>query len=103
MTVKIVQYEWAGKKWFWKIKSHCGECDLTKAMLDSMMKNEFKGKDVTFEIKPWLDNIFYCLFRLAWHPPIVMVNGRKFHQFSHKDPLFNKKKLEQLVLKKLKH
>ena len=102
MTVKIVEYEWAGKKLFWKIKTHCKECDLTNAVLKDMMNNEFKGKDVTFEVKPWLNSVFYCFFRGTWHPPIVMVNGRKFHQFSHHDQLFNRKKLAEYVLKKLK-
>lgn len=101
MTVKIVEYEWAGKKGPFRIKTHCQECDITKAIIKDMLKNEFKGKDVTFEVKPWLDNFFYCLFRLSWHPPIIMVNGRKFHQFSHHDPLFDRKKLAELVLSKL--
>lgn len=102
MTVKIIEYEWAGKKWFFKIKTHCKECDLTSAILKSMMQKEFKGKDVSFEVKPGLNNVFYCLFRGAWHPPIIMVDGRKFHQFSEKNPLLNRKELANYVLQRLK-
>jgi len=102
MTVKITEYEWAGRKWFFKIKTHCSECDLTKVILKNMLNKEFKGKDVKFEVKPWLDNVFYCFLRGAWHAPIIMVNGRKFHQFSEKDPLVNRKKLAEYVLQKLK-
>jgi len=102
MTVKITEYDWAGKKWFFKIKTVCGECGLTKNILKDMLKNEFKGKKVKFEVKPWLDNIFYCFFKGTWHPPIIMVDGKKFHQFSHHDPLVNRKKLAKYVLGKLK-
>ena len=102
MTVKIVQYKWAGKKWGFKIKTQCSECDLTTVILKTMMKNEFKGKDVSFEVKPWLDSVFYCLFRRTWHPPIIMVDGKKFYQFNEKKPLFDRKKLARLVLDKIK-
>jgi predicted methyltransferase len=102
MTVTITQFKWAGKFGPFKIKTECKECELTTAILKNMMSKEFKGKDVKFEIKPWLDNFFYCIVRLAWHAPIIMVDGRKFHQFSHKNPLFDRKKLEELVLKKIK-
>jgi len=96
--VKITQYKWAGKKWFLKIKSTCEECDITTSILKNMMKKEFKDKDVAFETKPWLDNIFYCLWQRAWHPPIIMVNNKKFYQFSKRHPLFDRQKLKQTVL-----
>ena len=103
MTVKIIQYEWTGKKGLFKIKTKCSECDLTKAILMDMMQKEFKDKDVTFEKKPWLDNFFYCLFRGAWHAPIILVDGKKFHQFSEKEHLFDRKLLKEYVLNKLKN
>ncbi|RMD58397.1 hypothetical protein D6825_00995 [Candidatus Woesearchaeota archaeon] len=102
MAVVITLFEWAGKKGPFKIRTHCEECSLTKSMLKDMLKREFKGLDVRFEVKPWLDNFFYCLARRAWHPPIVMVDGRKFHQFSHKNPLFDRKKLESFVKERLR-
>jgi hypothetical protein len=99
MPVKIVQYKWAGKLGPFSIKSKCQECDLTTNIIKNMMSKEFKGKGVTFEVKPWLDNFFYCLFRLSWHAPIIIVDGKKFYQYNHKYPLFDRKKLESLVLK----
>ena len=96
-TIKITQFKWAGKLGPIRIKSTCNECDLTSAMLKNMMENEFKGKNVQFEIKPWLDNFFYCLSRGAWHAPIIMVNGKRFHQFNKKEPLFDRQKLVELV------
>jgi|TARA_B100002003_G_C14128997_1_gene543065 hypothetical protein len=102
MTVKITQYKWAGKLGPFRIKTKCENCDLTTATLKNMMQKEFKDKDIVFEVKPWLDHVFYCIFRLSWHAPIIIVNGRKFWQFSHKNPIFNKEKLEQIILKKVK-
>jgi predicted methyltransferase len=66
-----------------------------------MMENELKGKNVELEVKPWLDNLFYCLVRGAWHAPIIMINGKKFYQFSEKDPLFDRDKLVEQVKKAL--
>lgn len=96
-TITITQFKWAGKLGPIRIKSTCNECDLTSTFLKGMMENEFKAKDVKFEIKPWLDNFFYCLLRGAWHAPIIMVNGRRFYQFNKKEPLFNRQKLVELV------
>lgn len=95
--VVITQYKWAGSWGPIKIKSHCEECDLTTHNLRALIEKEFKGKNIVFEIKPWLDNFWYCLMRGAWHPPIIMVNGKLFFQFSHKKPLFDKNKLIQVV------
>ena len=95
--VVITQFKWAGSWGPFKIKSQCEECDLTTHNLRNLVEKEFKGKNVIFEIKPWLDNAWYCLKRGAWHPPIIMINGKLFFQFSHKKPFFNKDKLVQLV------
>jgi hypothetical protein len=101
MTVKITQFKWAGKWGPFKRDGVCAECDLTTGILKDMMKNEFKNQDVEFLIKPWLDNWIFCLLRGAWHAPIIMVDGKKFYQFSEKKPFFDRKKLEQVVLNKL--
>ena len=94
-------YTYSGKLLFFKIREECRECGLTEAIIRDMMKREFKGKDVKFEVKPWLDNFFYCLFRFSWHAPIMMVNGRKFRQYSHKNPLLNRKELKSMVIHEL--
>lgn len=95
--VIITQFKWAGNLWPLRIKSHCDECDLVSSMLRKMIEVEFKDKNVVFELKPWLNSIFYCLARGAWHAPIIMVNGKKFYQFSEKKPLFDRAKLIELV------
>lgn len=99
--VTITQFKWAGKLGPVRIKTTCDQCDLTTATLQNMMENEFKGKSVAFEVKPWLDNLFYCLVRGTWHAPIIMVNGKKFYQFKEEEPLFNPDKLAEQVKKEL--
>ena len=97
MQVNIINYKWAGKKFFFKIKTECEECNLATAILKGMMNKEFKAKSVSFQIKPWLDNIFYCLFRGAWHAPMIFVNGKKFWQYSKKKPMFSQRELAAYV------
>lgn len=97
LLIVITQYKWAGSWGPFTIKSHCEECDLTTHTLRLLMEKELEGKNVVFEIKPWLGNAWHCLKRGAWHPPIIMVNGKMFYQFTHKKPLFDKTKLLQLV------
>ncbi len=96
--VTVTQFKWAGALGPFRIKTNCDECDLTTSVLQDMMENEFKDKKVTFEVKPWLDNLLYCLRRRAWHAPIIMVNGRKFYQYSKREPLFDREKLAERVL-----
>jgi predicted methyltransferase len=99
--VNITQFRWAGRFGPIRIQTHCDQCNLTTATLQDMMENELKGKNVELEVKPWLDNLFYCLVRGAWHAPIIMINGKKFYQFSEKDPLFDRDKLVEQVKKAL--
>ena len=100
--VIITQYKWAGRWGPFKVKQHCGECDMTTGFLRAMMQREFKGKKVKFEIKPWLNNWWRVIWQGAWHAPIVFVNGKLFWQYHKTEVMFNKDKLKQLVFKKLK-
>ncbi len=100
--VVITQFKWMGSFGPFKIRSHCNACDWVTNLLEKMVREEFRDQDVVFEVKPWLDNIWYCLARGAWHAPIIMVNGKKFYQFSDAHPLFDKTKLVNLVRSLLK-
>ena len=40
--VIIQHFYWAGKWGPFEIKTHCAECDLTNAILESLMNKEFK-------------------------------------------------------------
>jgi hypothetical protein len=101
MPIKITQFKYAGKWGPFKIKATCEECDLSTGILEDMVKNEFRGKDVVFEKKPWLDNWIFCFVRGARHAPIIMVDGKKFYSYSEKNPLFDRKKLVDVVQEKL--
>ena len=96
-SVVITQFKWAGKLGTFHIKTSCDQCDLTTSILQDMLENELKDKNVTLEVKPWLDNFFYCIVRRAWHAPIIMVNGKKFYQFREKEPVFDRDKLAAFV------
>jgi hypothetical protein len=95
--VVITDFKWAGKLGPIVIKSPCNECDVITSMLTKMIEEDFRGKNVALEVKPWLNSIFYCLFRGAWHAPIVVVNGKKFFQFSEKKAYFDRGELIDLV------
>jgi len=95
--VVITDFKWAGKFGPIEIKSPCNECDVITSMLTKMIEEDFRGKNVVLEVKPWLNSIFYCLFRGAWHAPIIVVNGNKFFQFSEKKAYFDRSELIDLV------
>lgn len=78
--VEVIDYKWVGKWGPFKIKTQCGECDFDTALIKDMMKKEFKGKDISFEVKPWLDNWWRVIWKFAWHAPIIMVNGKVYSQ-----------------------
>jgi len=101
MTVEIVQYKYQGKWGPFKVKSACEECDLTTAILRDMMGNEFRDLDVTFETRPWLNNWIFLFLKGARHAPIILVDDHKFYSYSKKNPLFDRVKLKDVVLKLL--
>lgn len=91
--VVITQFKWAGDWGPFRIKSNCDECDTITNTIKKMMGEEFKGKNVVFEVKPWLNNIFYCLTRGVWHAPILLINGKKYFQISKKKSTFSRSEL----------
>lgn len=95
----ITLYKYLGKWGPFKIDTPCDYCDLTSSVLQDMMDNEFKGLNVEFEEKKWLDNWITLLLKGAWHAPIILVDGKLFHQYSKENPLFDREKLEKAVKK----
>ncbi len=79
-TVKLVLYRWAGKFLFFRIKNRCQECDITYVILQRLMNEQLRGKPVSLEIVPWLDNFWKVIWRGGWHAPILTVNGKVFSQ-----------------------
>ncbi|MEK0326586.1 MAG: hypothetical protein QQN63_12885 [Nitrosopumilus sp.] len=35
---------------------------------------------IKLTVKPWLDNIFRILLKGGWHPPVVLVDGKRISQ-----------------------
>ena len=95
--INLTEYYWGGTKFFYTIKTHCEDCDIVKARIEGMLKKELKDFKITFTFKPWLNSFFYCLFKGTWHAPILLVNGKKFWQFSEEHPLFDKEALVKRI------
>ncbi len=78
--VRLTLYRYAGKFLFFRIKERCNECDITYAVLQRLMSDQFHGKPVLLRIVPWLDNFWKVIWRGGWHAPILTVNGKVFSQ-----------------------
>lgn len=74
--VKVTLYRWAGAWGPFKVKISCGECTLTKDVIDDTLKNELGDIPVEFEVKDWLSVWWEPLLKGGWHAPIVMVEGK---------------------------
>lgn len=96
--IKITDYKWEGRWLFLRIKTGCGECDLSTAILKDMMKKEFKGKNVELEIKPWLNNWYKVIFYGGWHAPVIIVNNKIFSQ----GKVIKRKEFYDFVMEELK-
>lgn len=79
-SVHIRYYRWAGRFLWFRIRTDCEECDLTRAVLDRLFDGPLRDKPVRLTVKPWLNNWWRILWRGAWHAPVVMLNGRVFSQ-----------------------
>ena len=75
-TVKILVYRWAGSWGPFKVTIPCGECSLTKDIIQDTIDNDLEGIDVELEIRDWLDEWWKPLPKGGWHAPIVMVEGK---------------------------
>lgn len=79
-TVKIIQYKWEGSWGPFRIKILCGECAVTEGVIKDVLEYEFAGKDISFEVLPWLSNWWKPFFHGGWHAPIVTVNDKVIFQ-----------------------
>lgn len=74
--VKITLYKWAGEWGPFKVKIPCGECTLTKNVIEDTLENELADIPVELEVKDWLSFWWEPLLKGGWHAPIVMVDGQ---------------------------
>ena len=75
-SVKVTLYKWAGAWGPFKVTISCGECTLTKNVIDDTLENELVDIPVEFEVKDWLSVWWEPLPKGGWHAPIVMVEGK---------------------------
>lgn len=71
---------------------------MISGILRGLMQKEFKGKAIKLEIKPWLNNWFYCALRGGFRAPLVFINGKLYS--AHDVP--DRKNLKETVLKALR-
>lgn len=79
-TVKVTLFRWAGAWGPFKVNIPCGECSLTKDVLEDTFANELDGVPIAFEIHDWLSEWWRPLAKGGWHAPIVMVEGKVVSQ-----------------------
>jgi len=95
--IVIYNYKWEGRWGPFKIKTVCGECNLSTGILKAVVKDKYKGKPVRLEIKPWLNNWWKVLPFGGWHAPIIMVNRKIISQ----GKVVDRKKLIEEIDKQL--
>lgn len=78
--IKVTLYRWAGQFGPFKVKIPCGECTLTKDILEDTFVNELSDVPITLKIKDWLSCWWEPLKYGAWHAPIVIVEGKVVSQ-----------------------
>jgi len=78
--VNILVYRWAGSWGPFKVNIPCGECSLTKDIIQDTIDNDLEGIPVKLEIRDWLNEWWKPLMKAGWHAPIVMVEGKVVSQ-----------------------
>ncbi len=79
-TVNIKLFRWGGAWGPFKVNIPCGECALTKNIIDDVLTNELAGIPVTLEVSDWLTYWWQPLFKGGWHAPIVLVDDKVIFQ-----------------------
>ncbi len=78
--IQVTLYRWAGQFGPFKVNIPCGECTLTKDILEDTFSNELEGVPITLQVKDWLSHWWEPLMCGAWHAPIVIVEGKVVSQ-----------------------
>ena len=79
-TVTIQVYRWAGSWGPFNVKIPCGECSLTKDIIQDTIDTDLKGINVELDMRDWLSEWWKPLLKAGWHAPIVMVDGKIISQ-----------------------
>ena len=79
-TIHLDVYRWAGSWGPFKVTIPCGECSLTKDIIQDTIDTELQGITIKLEIKDWLSQWWKPLLKGGWHAPIVIVDGKVISQ-----------------------
>ncbi len=79
-TVEITVYRWAGAWGPFRVRIPCGECSLTRDVIEDTLRVELSGIPVRLRIRDWLNCWWQPLRVGGWHAPIVLVDGRVVSQ-----------------------
>ncbi len=77
MTITVFRI--TGRQLFFTVPERvCEECDVT-VQVTRAVADRYPGR-VVVEIKPWINHLPSALLRGGWHPPVVLVEGRRVSQ-----------------------
>ena len=78
--VRITVFRWAGAWGPFQVRIPCGECSLTKDIIQDCVDTDLAAIDVDIEMRDWLTEWWKPLPKGGWHAPIVLVNDRMVSQ-----------------------
>ena len=78
--VNITVFRWAGAWGPFKVKIPCGECSLTKDIIQDCIDTDLAGIEVKLDLRDWLSEWWKPLPKGGWHAPIVLVNDKLISQ-----------------------
>ena len=79
-AVRVTLYRWAGQWGPFKVKIPCGECALTRDVIEDTFKTELAGIPVELDVREWLSEWWKPLPKGGWHAPIVFVEDKLISQ-----------------------
>ena len=78
--IKITVFRWAGAWGPFKVNIPCGECSLTRDIIEDCMATDLAGIDVELDLRDWLSEWWKPLPKGGWHAPIVLVQDKIISQ-----------------------
>lgn len=79
-VVNVLVYRITGKQLFFNVdESFCEECDLTIRRIIELSER-LPDIHIKLTVKPWLNNMFRVLLKGGWHPPVVLIGGKRISQ-----------------------
>jgi len=78
--IRITVFRWAGAWGPFKVNIPCGECALTKDVIQDTIDTELAGVPVEVDLRDWLTEWWKPLAKGGWHAPIIIVEDKMISQ-----------------------